>query len=58
MILKAVSSNGVLVDKTFNENDYSSPSEFEQDVRVFIESWDKVGDPLSCVWKEEECECE
>jgi hypothetical protein len=54
MILKAVSAKGVLVEKTFVEEDYKSHSDFEQDVRVFIETWDKAGDPLSRVWYDED----
>lgn len=54
MLLKAVSANGVLVEKTFDEDEYNSPSEFEQAVREFISTWDKVGDPLNRVWKEKE----
>jgi len=50
MILKAVSSKGVLIEKTFVEEDYKSHSDFEQAVRVFISEWDETGDPLNRIW--------
>jgi hypothetical protein len=47
-------SKGVLVEKSFDEREYKSPSDFEQDVRMFISDWDKAGDPLSRVWMDED----